>query len=339
VASQLIQFGPNRLGPMQSWAVPAAIIVGVEYSFALVVGARVGFRYQIPFATYFIVGATVAAAAGTVVLATRLFVYFRECEAHPTRRLLAELPSFYGFAVGVMLVTAQMAALSWTKIMLPIASPFWADPLLANLDHTILRVEPWRVAEAVFGWAAPLIDRAYVTWAPIKLATLTILLALPETRTKSRALIAYFAIMASAAIGQYLLSSGGPVFYARLGFGDRFADLPMEPWVATTTAYLWHDYLNAGGDIGGGISAMPSLHVAMALWVALVVRAYVPRLAVLGFAYFSAILIGSVLLGWHYAVDGIAAIAIAAVVWRLAGKFVSTGRKEAFQISRPVAEA
>jgi hypothetical protein len=115
---------------MKSWAVPAAIIVAVEYIFALVVGDRVGFRYQIPFGTYLIVGLTVVSVAGAIALAARLFVYLREGEAQPARRLLAELPSYSGFAAGVMLVTAQMAVLSWTKIMLPIASPFWADPPL-----------------------------------------------------------------------------------------------------------------------------------------------------------------------------------------------------------------
>jgi hypothetical protein len=321
---------------MKSWAVPAAIIVAVEYLFALTVGERVGFRYSIPFATYFITGLTIVGICGAITIAARLLAYFRAGEAHPARRLYAELPYFSGFAVGVMLVAAEMAALSWTKIMLPIASPFWADPVLAKLDLTIFRLDPWRVTEALFGWAAPLIDRAYITWAPIKLATLIVLLALPESDKKSRALIAYFVIMASAAIGQYLLSSGGPVFYARLGFGNQFADLPIEPWVATTAGYLWRDYQHAGGDIGGGISAMPSLHVAIALWVALVVRAYLPRVAFVGFAYFLLILVGSVLLGWHYAVDGLAAIAIVLVAWRAAAAIskVELGSKASSSLRR-----
>jgi hypothetical protein len=174
------------------------------------------------------------------------------------------------------------------------------------------------IVEPLFGWAARTVDGAYATWLLVKFVTLGAVLAAPESRRKAEVLLSYFLIVGSAALGQYLLSSGGPVFYARLGFGDRFAALPIEPWVQVASSYLWTDYLRAGGDVGTGISAMPSLHVAIALWVALVLRAYLPRMAVVGYLYFALILIGSVLLGWHYACDGIAAIAITLVCWRAA---------------------
>jgi hypothetical protein len=71
------------------------------------------------------------------------------------------------------------------------------------------------------------------------------------------------------------------------------------------------------------------MHVAVTLWVAFVVRAYFPRFQLIGWTYFAAILIGSVHLGWHYALDGIAASAIAAAGWLLAPhvlKLSSLGR-------------
>jgi hypothetical protein len=303
---------------MRGWAIPAAFIVAAEYVIALIIGANVGFHYAIPGAAYAITAGAIIGIAAAVGIVVRLFVYAREGELHPTRRLLADVPRFSGFAVGVLLVALQMGVLTWTKIMLPIAVPFWADPFLANWDHAIFHAEPWRVAAAWFGWAAPLIDKTYISWAPIKFATLIVLVALPESREKSRALLSYFILMATVAVGQYLFSSAGPVLYAQMGFGDRFAALPLEPWVAAGRSYLWQDYVRGGGKIGTGISAMPSLHVAIALWVALVLRAYKPKLALLGFTYFGMILIGSVLLGWHYAVDGLAAVAIAVVAWRAA---------------------
>ena len=316
---------------MKSWAVPAAIIVAVEYLVAFLIALKVGFHYRIPFAAYAITGASIASIGVAVFILIKLISYATKGEPTPGRALLFDLPKCAGFVVGTLLVSVQIGVLTWTKIMLPIATPFWADPLLANLDHAIFRIDPWRIAEALFGWAAPLVDTAYITWAPIKFATLIAVLVLPESRTKTRIMVAYFLIMASAALGQYLLSSAGPIFYARLGLGERFAALPVEPWVATTTSYLWRDYLRAGGEIGGGVSAMPSLHVGIALWVALVVRAYLPRLALLGFAYFALILVGSILLGWHYAIDGLVAIAIVAVAWRAAatstsGAFIRSGR-------------
>ena len=184
------------------------------------------------------------------------------------------------------------------------------------------------IAQALFGWATPLIDRAYIAWAPIKFATLIIVLLLPESSTKTRAMLSYFILVAATALGQYLMSSAGPVFYAQVGFGDRFAALPVSPWVETTRSYLWHDYLRGGGDIGGGISGMPSLHVSIALWIALVLRGFTYRLAIVGYLYFALILIGSVLLGWHYAVDGAAAIGINVVAWKIAARFALSENPE-----------
>jgi hypothetical protein len=312
----------RRSGSVKSWLTPAAIVVAVEYLFATLIGFRVGFHYRIPFGAYAITGAGVALIGVTVFVALKFVTCAIQREPRPARRLLAEFPRCYGFVLGTVLIAVQMAVLTWTKIMLPLATPFWADPLLADVDHAIFRVDPWRIAEALFGWAAPMVDGAYVTWVLVKFVTLAAVLAVPESRRKAQALLCYFLIMACTALGQYLLSSGGPVFYARLGFGDRFAALPIEPWVKVTTSYLWSDYARAGGEIGTGISAMPSLHVAIALWFALVMRAYFPRAAVLGYLYFALILIGSVLLGWHYAVDGIAAIAITLISWR-ASAFLS----------------
>lgn len=308
---------------MKSWALPAAIIVAAEYLVALMIGARVGFHYSIPFSSYFVAGLTVVGGGGAAAIGARLVVYARAEEQQPTRRLLSEVPAFSGFAFGVLLVALQMAVLSWTKIMLPIASPFWADPLLARADHLLFGTDPWRIAAAGFGWADPAIDRAYIVWAPVKFIVLIVLLMLPESDNKTRALLSYFLIMASAALGQYVLSSAGPVFFAQFGFGNRYSALPVEPWVAAARSYLWRDYLRNGGNIGTGISAMPSLHVAIALWVALVVRAYAPKLAALGYSYFALILVGSVLLGWHYASDGVVAIAIAVIAWRVASTQVS----------------
>jgi hypothetical protein len=203
--------------------------------------------------------------------------------------------------------------------MLPIAGHFWADPYLANLDHAIFGTDPWRIANAFVGWATPAIDWAYVSWGPVKFSVLLIVIALPEGSRKTRAMLAYFLIMASGALGQYLLPSAGPIFYGLLGLGDHYAELPVYHWAQSIRDYLWRDYLQAGGEVGGGISAMPSMHVAIALWIALVVRAYMPKAQVLGFVFFAAIVVGSVLLGWHYAVDGIAATAIASLAWMVAG--------------------
>ena len=83
------------------------------------------------------------------------------------------------------------------------------------------------------------------------------------------------------------------IFYERLGLGYDFAGLPMDA-VAQTADYLWTAYAAGNVTIGGGISAFPSLHVAVAVWMALVVRHW------LGWVFVALISIGAVMLGWHY---------------------------------------
>lgn len=311
----------------KSWAFPAAAIVAIEYATALLLGTKAGFHYSIPFSTYFVVGLTIAGLGVSFWIVLLLATYAIQKEEHPSKRLLREArPRFLPFLIGVVLVTLEMAVLMWLKVMLPIVSPFWADPLLADVDATIFGTDPWRLTHALLGWAGPFIDRTYVTWAPVKFATLLYVFSRPEEGRKAQAIVAYFLMVAICAIGQYSLSSGGPVFYESLGFGTRFEELHFLPWVVVTADYLWTGYLNAGGEIGGGISAMPSLHVAIALWIALVVRCYVPKLQAVGWLYFATILVGSVYLGWHYALDGFAAVVIGLFAWRVAG--ISTARGE-----------
>lgn len=320
---------------MTAWAFPAALIVAAEYVIALAIGMRVGFRYSIPATAYAVIALTCVGVAAAATIVACLVVYARQGEQHPTRRLIREAPRFYGFAAGTLLVAMQISVLTWTKVMLPIASPFWADPLLAHVDHAIFGSDPWVLTEWLFGWAAPIIDWTYVTWAPVKFATFVFVLVMPETITKARIFVTYFIMLAAVAVGQYLFSSAGPIFYQQFGFGPRFNQLPLEPWVEAARIYLWHDYVRAGGDIGGGISAMPSLHVAGALWVALAWNSYDRRIGGIGFFYFILILIGSVLLGWHYAVDGIAGILITGLAWFVAPRIVDWSAR---RIARPTLE-
>ncbi len=132
------------------------------------------------------------------------------------------------------------------------------------------------------------------------------------------------------------LASGGPCYYealvgppnpyaplmARLDEVDRESPLlarfnQRELW-AMMQAGRWAAF--------GGISAMPSLHVGIAVLFALtawqVSRAIGAALAV----YAVAVHVGSIALGWHYAVDGYAGAAIAWLCWWLAGA-VAGGRQ------------
>jgi membrane-associated phospholipid phosphatase len=103
--------------------------------------------------------------------------------------------------------------------------------------------------------------------------------------------------------------------------------------VRIAAEFLWANYQAKGALIGGGISAFPSMHVAIAAWLAIVLndRGW-PKL---GMAYFFGVFACSVILGWHYAIDGIAGAAIAIVADRIAQSWHRRSRASAGPAGQP----
>jgi len=87
--------------------------------------------------------------------------------------------------------------------------------------------------------------------------------------------------------------------------------------------------LESSNGLGAGISAMPSMHVSMALLVALSAAKISRAGAFCGYAFFAAILVGSVHLGPHYAVDGYVSVAVTLVAWTVAGRLARLMTKQA----------
>lgn len=305
------------------WLKLAGIVVAVEYVAALGIGLVAGFPFHIPITAYLLTALTIAALYALVVLGVRLVGYARRSVPSPIAALKADDWSRVSdFALGAVLIGLQLAVLMWTKTMMPLVGGFWADPFLADLDKAIFGVDPWVYTHRLPEWVSGFLDRTYVTWAPVKFATIAAVLLAPVSLLRGRLFLTYFLLMASAALGQYLASSAGPIFYELTGLGSRFADLPIEPWAATARDFLWSDYLRGGGKVGGGISAMPSLHVGMAAWCALVLRNYFPKLAWIGWGYTALIYVGSVHLGWHYATDGLVSLLLLWGAWVLAKRLL-----------------
>lgn len=313
----------SLMSPMDlRWIVPVIGILGVQYLVAFVIGAHLDFSYRVPFRSFGVIGWNIAVIGFCVPVAWHLFQLWKQGAENPARRILAHLP--WALAIGFLFVASQFAVLNWAKIMMPATVGFWADPTFAAADHLLFGQDPWRLSHQLLGQFTPVIDRIYAFWAPVNFTILLFLFYLPPSTKRAQALIAYFLTFACGTLGQYLGASAGPVFYESIQLGDRFAELPVSPWTATARDYLWANYLNDGALVGAGISAMPSMHVAVALWIALVCRALLPRLQILGWAYFAIILVGSVHLGWHYAVDGIAASILVPVAWFAARALATT---------------
>ena len=126
-------------------------------------------------------------------------------------------------------------------------------------------------------------------------------------------------------------SSVGPCFYFEF-YGDRTFLPLMERLQSYTDGFglratqAMQFLLQTSGKEawGAGISAMPSLHVAMATLFVLFCRHRFNAIwpTVLASIFLMLILVGSVHLGWHYAVDGIVSIIVAPLIWWASGRFV-----------------
>jgi hypothetical protein len=322
------------------WLLPMAAIVALEMALWFTAW-RAGIAYP-PLLKSF---SSIALAFFAFVVAARLAVLiatsFRSGEERPFKliwRLAVENRFRIILAIlGLELISLGMAAFSALKGGIPHAIPFWLDLPLARLELPI-----WRALNRLLGWSVPFFDHLYGTFVLTHAFAVFGLLVSKPSALKSRALVTLCLCWAVLGIaGAYLLSSAGPLFYDRVFGSHRFAQLDAmilahAPLTKMTADALWMSYSANVATVANGISAMPSMHVASTLWLALVLKD--TRFAVLGWTYYALIWIGSVLLGWHYFSDGLVGSIGVLLLWRLAPAFVSNAGSVRFSILRPDSE-
>jgi hypothetical protein len=225
--------------------------------------------------------------------------------AHVVRSVREDWRQLLALSAGVTMAGLNMVAFMWAKPLLNRYVPFSADPWLAELDRLLfLGQDPWRL----LGWlnSMPMAIFYHRGWFALMIMTLLMVLSKPPSRQKSAMMLTYFLLWSVAGpLIHVLLPAAGPVFYERLGYGDRFAAIPLPHEMAVMSDYLWYVYVGAQFGPGSGISAMPSLHIATTVWMVMAFAIFARRwtwiVAVPGVLIF----LLSISLGWHYAVDGI----------------------------------
>jgi hypothetical protein len=308
------------------WLIPMTIVAAIQV--ALWAAAwRAGFASAPVFEAHGLLGYTLLAIVGTATFLFRLFQMARSGERNPFARSIEMIRGNASriliIVLAVQVFTLGSAAFQGLKTGLPSAVPFWMDPYLARGEEWLFGAAPWEFSHRLFGWATPAIDFVYATWLAVQIATFYVLLLLRPSRFKTQALITLSLAWLILGIGgAYLLSSAGPIFYDRVAGGSEFAGLAAAlhdaPLALRTSDMLWRAHSLRTNEIASGISAMPSMHVALALWLALILKD--TRAAPLGWIYFGLICLGSVHLGWHYASDGIAGALGLLLIWNVAGR-------------------
>jgi membrane-associated phospholipid phosphatase len=316
-----IALGGIWMGEDRRWMIPAILFVGVQHLVGLIVSARLDFDQRPPFDEY---GRLFLSLTMAIVLFCLLVMFVQAAKAKaasPSRHMLgvmrAQAPRLPAFAVGLTLSWLQLVALTWYKAMIPLVSPMWADVPLADLDHALFGTDPGIVLQPILAPLATFFDLIYAQWAGMLKLSFLALLLLPPSRNRSIALLSFFLTIGLLGTwGQFLLPSGGPIFWEWLGHGDRFAGLEPPKMVLEAKAYLWSKYIGHTPDFASGISAFPSIHVASSAWMVIAAYLCMPGARYPFLIFFTLIAIGSVYTGWHYAVDGIAgALGALACLW------------------------
>jgi PAP2 superfamily len=126
-----------------------------------------------------------------------------------------------------------------------------------------------------------------------------------------------------------IFSSAGPCFYGagHLGLSpDPYAPLmaylrdagkSVPIWALDVQQGLWT--LHVAKSAEASVSAMPSMHNGSALLFALASAGWWPWIRRFLWAYVAVIFMGSIHLGYHYAVDSYVAWALTLAIWRVAG--------------------
>ena len=231
----------------------------------------------------------------------------------------------------IILSSYPSSTFSFLKNSIPKFVPFYADPFFVSADRWLfLGTDPWRISHAIIGPSGTIfLDKVYIAWfAVIPLLAVWICASNDRTFQLRGILTIFFMWIVLGNFAAMALSSCGPVFYEEFYQSDYYKPLMAELNRVDRISSLsmiqiseWLLEMRRSGGFGTGISAMPSLHVAIAYFAFLVVwDRYRTTWAVSTSGIFALLIwIGSFHLAWHYAWDGIVSVVAVWAFWRLLG--------------------
>ncbi|WP_233192683.1 phosphatase PAP2 family protein [Acidimangrovimonas sediminis] len=285
---------------------------------------------------------------GAVVLRfLRMARYVRP--AHPVAWFLQDLRALATApgraADGVLALIALSVftgTFSYFKELIPHLAPFSWDTTFSHWDKLLhFGVLPQTLLLHAFGnaYVISVLNAVYQGWFFVMFLMIFVAVFSTADRASRNTFLVGF-VLAWGIGGNViatLLSSAGPCYYDRLGFGHAYDGLMstlqaynrIAPnWSLRVQEMLWDGYLGHGGV--RGISAMPSMHVASTTVLMLYGWRRGRNVGRWLTLFWALICTSAVILGWHYAIDVYAGFACGLAAWwgaaRLTGDRAFTRR-------------
>ncbi len=232
----------------------------------------------------------------------------------------------------IVLVCLFLPSFGLLKSLVGFLQPYDWDPLFIQWDRMIHGLDAWLLIQPLVGYPllTYIIAMAYQVWILLLYIAFPLVCIWRGNQLLRQQMIISF-LMSWIIIGVFManwLASVGPCFLEEMIGDTRFreqmvyltnVDKLYPLFVLDVQRELLESYHAGNHGLGRGISAMPSMHVSIAFLFAIFCWHISRGLGILAGVYCALILVGSVHLGYHYAVDGYVAIVATLAIWWGAG--------------------
>lgn len=316
------------------WVGRCLVLVAAYVAIGYVVAASVGLPIHWPFAHLVKQAQGIFLMTyGPLMIGCLLAYAGQEREVWQRCRRFVLSPSFFlEFAVAMTVVNATIMMFVNLKQFIPAINERLYDSPLWRLDNTLhFGFDPAVVVSELaqeYG-LLPWLDRAYLLFYPAQvIVPLVFLVAKPLRPQRGRLFFAYCLLWMLGGAMYVAWPTLGPIYYR----SSRFW-LEQAPYATYLQDMLIRDYVRFRTDpsfytvkLYQGVAALPSLHVGVLALFAIATTRWRAASAVL-WLLTAVTFVGSLALGWHYAVDGYAGALLALVSWVVACLLVHEERE------------
>lgn len=228
----------------------------------------------------------------------------------------------------------------WLKVCVPLVNfrlwdeAYWKLDIWLHFGYSpsVLLVELF-TGTGLAGW----LDSWYQLWHYTTLFAVAFFVSAASPRIRRPFILSCVLIWTVGAWLYVATPALGPIYVYQETWTELISEMPSA---RNSQVALWNNYQKMiAGRTGGlrqfnptqGIAAMPSLHVGfhwlLMLWIRRQVRPlYLPAVVAVGLTF-----LGSIVTGWHYAVDGYVGIVLAQLAFWISLRTETSRRTETVQ--------